>query len=342
MRLHHRKPNIDNLYKVLHCQIPSRPTLFEYFMNDTLHAALAGRPVPTGADAVTRLKFDIDAFAAAGFDYATTYGCAMAFKTNEHARKGSMSLNEGFVITDEASFEAYDWPDPDAQDYSRLEKIRGFLPEGMKLLVRGPGGVLMNTIYLVGYENLCIMLHEQPQLARAIFDRMGSIIARYYETVVQYETMGLMMINDDWAFRTQTLLSPAHMREYIFPWVQRYADIGRRAGMPVLLHSCGYFAEILEDVIAMGVHGKHSYEDAILPVEEAYEQYCGRIAVLGGIDLDFILRSTPEQLTVRCRAMLERSSSRGGYALGTGNSVPEYIPQDKYLAILRAGLSYGL
>jgi uroporphyrinogen decarboxylase len=264
----------------------------------------------------------------------------MEFKTGERAREDSMSLNEGFIITDEASFEAYDWPDPGAQDYSKLEKIHDYLPDGMKLLVRGPGGVLMNTIYLVGYDNLCIMLYDNPELARAIFDRMGSIIARYYEIVTQYDTMGLLMINDDWAFRTQTLLSPAQMREYVFPWIKRYAEIGRRAGMPVLLHSCGYFVDILDDIIELSVNGKHSFEDAILPVEDAYEQYYGRIAVLGGIDLDFIIRSTTDQLTARCRAMLERTATRGGFALGTGNSVPEYIPQDKYIALLRAGLEF--
>ena len=248
--------------------------------------------------------------------------------------------NEGFVISDEASFEAYDWPDPDKQDYSRLEKIRDYLPDGMKLLVRGPGGVFMNTVYMVGYENLCFMLYENPDLAKAIFDRMGAIIARYYEIVTQYDTMGVLMINDDWAFRTQTLLSPKQMREYILPWVKRYTDIGHKAGMPVTLHSCGYMVDILDDLLAIGIDGKHSFEDTILPVEEAYEQYCGKIAVLGGIDMDFIVRSTPEEITARSRAMLDRSATRGGFALGTGNSVPEYITQEKYITLLRAALDY--
>jgi len=340
MKLHNRKPDIENLYKVLRGQVPNRPTLFEYFMNDKIDAVLAGRPAPLGGSDLEWLKFYVDAFKAAGFDFATTYACNLEFKTNEHGRKSSMSLNEGFVITDEASFEAYDWPDPDKQDYSRLEEIRDYLPDGMKLLVRGPGGVMMNTVYLVGYENLCVMLYDNPELVRAIIDRMGSIIVRYYENAVQYDTMGILMINDDWGFRTQTLLSPAQMREYVFPWVKKIADIGHNAGLLVTLHSCGYFTDILDDIVAMGINGKHSYEDAILPVEDAYEQYCGRIAVLGGIDMDYIVRSTDEQLTARCRAMLERTAERGGFALGTGNSVPEYIPNDKYFTLLRAGLEF--
>jgi uroporphyrinogen decarboxylase len=38
--------------------------------------------------------------------------------------------------------------------------------------------------------------------------------------------------------------------------------------------------------------------------------------------------------------MLKRAEGRGGYALGTGNSVPEYIPQDNFIALLKAALNY--
>jgi len=83
---------------------------------------------------------------------------------------------------------------------------------------------------------------------------------------------------------------------------------------------------------------KHSFEDTILPVEEAYEKYQGRIAVLGGIDLDFVCRASPREIRKRSEAMLERSSGRGGFALGTGNSVPEYVPDENYFAMIDAAL----
>ena len=36
--------------------------------------------------------------------------------------------------------------------------------------------------------------------------------------------------------------------------------------------------------------------------------------------------------------MLERTAGRGGYALGTGNSVPDYVPDENYFAMIRAAL----
>ena len=340
MKLHNRKPDIENLYKVLRRQVPNRPTLFEYFMNIPLYERLAGRNAPDAGDYLEMLKFMTDAFAAAGLDYVTMFNTLIDFpRTLEH-RKATFSLNEGFCITDEESFERYTWPEIKEQEFNVLERIKNYLPEGMKILIRGPSGVFSNTLYLVGYDNLCYMIYEDPDLLRAIVEKIGERIVKYYETAGQYDTVGLMIINDDMAFKTQTLLSPDQLREFFFPWHKKIAEAGRRANIPVVIHCCGYFEDILDDIIDMGVVGKHSFEDAIMPVEEIYEKYAGRIAVLGGIDMDFILRSSNEEIYARSRAMLERTATRGGYALGTGNSVPEFVQGDKYLALIRAALEY--
>jgi uroporphyrinogen decarboxylase len=76
-----------------------------------------------------------------------------------------------------------------------------------------------------------------------------------------------------------------------------------------------------------------------MPVETAYDRYHKRIAIMGGLDVDFICRSTPEAIYNRAAAMLKRAEQGGGsYALGTGNSVPEYVPDAHYYAMTRAAL----
>jgi uroporphyrinogen decarboxylase len=88
----------------------------------------------------------------------------------------------------------------------------------------------------------------------------------------------------------------------------------------------------------MKYDGKHSYEDKILPVEQAYERLNPEIAVIGGLDLDFICRKTPREIYSRACGMLEKTSRRGGYALGSGNSIPDYTPYENYLAMLAAAI----
>jgi len=197
--------------------------------------------------------------------------------------------------------------------------------------------VLENVISLVGFDNLCFLLADDPELVTDLFAEVGRRLARHYEKAAAHDAVGACISNDDWGFKTQTMLSVADMRTYVFPWHVKIVETIHAAGKPAILHSCGEAREIMEDIIGvMKYDGKHSYEDVIQPVEQAYDRWGGRIAVLGGIDVDFIVRSPAAEIHRRACALLERTVARGGYALGTGNSVPEYIPDDKYFALIRA------
>jgi len=332
------EPNFENLLKVLRREKPNRATLFEFFLNAPLYEKLAD---PALVSANPNWQWGslnpvvVSAFTNAGYDYTTVYGSEMRFKAKEIPGKKTISLNAGVLISDRDSFEQFPWPDPDAFDYSRLTDSEHLLPEGMKMIVWGPGGVLENTIAMVGFDSLCMMLVDDPGLVKDIFDAIGSRLVRYYELSAPYDKVGALISNDDWGFKTQTMLSPEDMRKYVFPWHKKIVEAIHAQGKPAILHSCGNLAKVMDDIIDdMKYDAKHSYEDSIEPVEEAYKHWVDRIAILGGIDVDFICRSEPGKIKERCRAMLELTRDRGGYAMGTGNSVPEYVPDENYLAMI--------
>jgi uroporphyrinogen decarboxylase len=172
-----------------------------------------------------------------------------------------------------------------------------------------------------------------------VFEQVGSRLVQYYNKAVQHDCVGACLANDDWGFISNTFISTDELRRFVFPWYKQIVDISHAAGKPVILHSCGYFENIIEDIIEdMRFDGRHSYEDNIMPVEKAYENYHDRMAIIGGIDVNFVCGSTPDEVYDRSKAMLERVSERGGFALGTGNSVPEYMPDENFFALIRAAL----
>jgi uroporphyrinogen decarboxylase len=331
------EPDFNNLLKVLRRETPGRPTLFEFFLNSRLYGKLAGDRWTDDPSPLAQWRGLIAAFRAAGYDYATVNGSPFRFPGGEHERVQTLSLNQGFVITDRKSFDAYPWPDVEALDYTTLQTVAPDLPRGMKLIVCGPGGVLENVISLLGFDNLCFLLADDPVLVTDVFEQVGRALVRHYERAAAHNTVGACISNDDWGFKTQTMLSVADMRRYVFPWHVKIVEAIHAAGKPAILHSCGQAREIMDDIITlMRYDGKHSYEDVIMPVEEAYARWGSRIAILGGIDLDFIMRSSGEEIFRRSRAMIEQAAAHGSYALGTGNSVPSYIDDEKYFAMIRA------
>jgi uroporphyrinogen decarboxylase len=335
-----REPDFANLLAVLRRQAPARPTLFEFILNDRLYERLTGGEV---ADLDERLGPGvrrIHAFRNAGYDYTITVVPGFVFPIGEKERASTISLNEGCVIRDRQSFEAYAWPDIDAVDFAILDDLAPYLPDGMKMIVPGPaGGVEEIVIRLVGYENLCYMMVDDADLASDVFAAVGSRLVAFYQRVAPHPGVGACISNDDWGFKTGPLLSMDQMKRFLFPWHKKIAATIHAAGKPAILHSCGRFdrvADIIRD--ELGYDGRHSYEDAILPVEEAYEAYRDHFAILGGIDVDFMCRATPEEIFGRCRRMLDQVGDRGAYALGTGNSVPLYLPDANYFAMIRAAL----
>lgn len=334
-----RRPDFRNLLAVLKCKAPARPTLFEFYMNDNVMARLAGIDACCPAGSLELPRLWIRAFRNAGYDYATVCSWmldSVCFPV-ERAKESSMSMNEGGVITDRASFDAYPWQDPQKGHYKWLDELAADLPGGMKLIVSGPCGALENVISLVGFETLCFLMADDPVLVSDIFEAVGSRIVSYYRNAIAHDTVGAAISNDDWGFKSQTMLAPADMRKYVFPWHRRITELCHAAGKPVILHSCGNLDEVFTDMVEdLAYDGKHSYEDVIRPVEKAYELQIGRIATMGGIDVDFMCRHPPEEVYSRSRKMLDQAAARGGYALGSGNSIAKYMPDAAYFAMLRA------
>jgi uroporphyrinogen decarboxylase len=331
------QPDFRNLLQVLARRRPDRPTLFEYYMNKSVYADLTRGRVYAESDDLASWKQLIDAFAAAGYDYTTITLPGFTFAIGDRGHGRSVSLNEGSRITDRASFRAYPWPDPADVRYDLLDRLAEYLPTGMKLVVPQPVSIFGGTVNLLGFDQLCIMLYEDEALAADVFAAVGERLVAYHLETMQHDSVGACLINDDWGFKQQTRVSPQHLRRYVFPWYRRIVQAAHAAGKPVILHSCGNLQAIMDDIIDdLQFDGKHSYEDLILPVEDAYDRYGARIAILGGIDVDFLCRRSAEEVYARSKAILERSAERGGYALGTGNSVPEYLPKENYYAMLQA------
>jgi uroporphyrinogen decarboxylase len=144
-------------------------------------------------------------------------------------------------------------------------------------------------------------------------------------------------MGDDLGFKTSTLISPKTIRERIFPLYRLIINQIKSAGKPFLWHSCGKIFAVMDDAIALGIDAKHSNEDQIAPFDEWITRYNDRIGLLGGIDVDLLCQKSPEEIfgQVLEKGQRFRGMARG-YALGSGNSIPEYVPAEGYLAMLRA------
>lgn len=325
---------------------PDRVPFFELFHDAEIMAAIMGRPAPPDPNAYrqwrleffTTLNYDyMNAYHTVGFSEVPTLLADDTSAEQSRGKRGWEDEHHGPIASWE-DFERYTWPTVSDSNFEDIEKVAAILPDGMRATVTLPGGVLENLIRLIGYEPLCYMLIEQPDLVQAVVDKIGQTELEMYGVLCQFEHVGLVWLNDDLGFKTQTMIGPAHLRQYVFPWHKRLVQYAHDHGKPVVLHACGNLREVYDDLIDdIGFDAKHSFEDVIQPVTEFKREYGSRIAAMGGIDVDVMARLDEQQVRQYVRRTIEQCAPGGGWALGSGNTVANYIPVSNFLAMLDEG-----
>jgi uroporphyrinogen decarboxylase len=245
-------------------------------------------------------------------------------------------------ITNWQQFGQYPWPDVQKSRTRALEWYEKNLPDDMCIIGGLTGHFCENLSWLMGYETLCTSLYDHRDLVEAIARRCLDIDRAVTKRLLEFERVKIIWGSDDMGFRTGTLISPKDMRALVLPGHKELARLAHDAGRCYILHSCGNLKAIMDDLVEdVRIDARHSFEEAILDVREAKRLYGRRVALLGGIDMDFLCRSDQEAVRQRVRETLAVCQPGGGYCLGTGNSVANYVPVENYLAMLDEGRKFA-
>lgn len=95
-------------------------------------------------------------------------------------------------------------------------------------------------------------------------------------------------IADDWGTQKSLLISPRTWREFFKPLYKDYCDLAHSKGKYVVMHSDGYIADIIPDLVEIGVNALNS-QLFCMDIDKIAEMYHGRIAFWGEIDRQFAL-----------------------------------------------------
>ncbi|MBP1658515.1 MAG: uroporphyrinogen decarboxylase [Bacteroidetes bacterium] len=137
------------------------------------------------------------------------------------------------------------------------------------------------------------------------------------------------------------MISPALLRKYFFPWLKKIGDLARAAGKPFMYHTDGVLYDIMEDIIACGVDALHPIEPKAMELAEVKRRYGDRLCLIGHVDVDMLARGTREQVRDQVRKNIAEAWTGTGYCAGSGNSIPEYVNFDNYMAMLDAVREFG-
>ncbi|WP_246552206.1 uroporphyrinogen decarboxylase family protein [Vallitalea pronyensis] len=336
---------IPNYKHILHAARnikPERMPLYEHIisietMEQITHTSFG--PLINGdlADKREFMKHYTGFFKEMGYDTVSMECCIGPIMPGS----GALGGHQPGVIKTREDFQRYPWDDIPSlffKQYSDLfQLLEEEMPEGMKA-IGGPGnGVFECVQELVGYTELCYLSVDDPHLYDDIFHAVGHVMYKIWERFLQEfgDTYTVCRFGDDLGYKSQTLISTDSIKKNVVPEYKKIIELVHHYKKPFLLHSCGHIFDVMEDLIHVaGIDAKHSNEDQIAPFSEWIHRYGDQIGNFGGVDMDVLCRCSQEEIKDYVNDVMAYSINHKGFALGSGNSIPGYVPVEGYLTMV--------
>lgn len=323
----------------------SPPPHFDVGVGNDVKAAFLGKPIQS-------LQDDVQFWAEAGLClYPVSFGLVQfggkmttAGQKTGHShyslyRDEDVDMNwaetgKG-LITSDADFEKYPWPNPDEADLSILDAVQSLLPHGMKAIAN-IGKIFTGAWQLMGFTSFCELLEDNPALVTRVLERVAAIQTRITGRVIAHPAIGAVLHADDIAYFSGPMINPEVLRRHVFPAYKRMGEMCRQRGVIYLYHSDGQLKDLIGDIVDCGFVGLHPIEPKPMDGVALKEKWGKKICLLGHIDVDLLARGTPQQIREQTKRNLDLLARDGGYCPGSGNSVPDYVPVANFIAMIEA------
>jgi uroporphyrinogen decarboxylase len=138
----------------------------------------------------------------------------------------------------------------------------------------------------LGFENLCVLLLDDPAFAQEMIDFWRDFVSRMLGRILPHYVPDFITVSEDMAYKEKPMIGPEMTRRFLLPCWQAWAEQTRSAGVPVFeVDSDGHVGLLMPLFIEGGFNSNSPLEVAAGNDLPAYrKQYGTRMAYRGGVD----------------------------------------------------------
>lgn len=188
--------------------------------------------------------------------------------------------------------------------------------------------------YLCGMEDLLVSYTERPERAVRLAAMVGDYACGLFALAVA-AGVDIVVLTDDYAYKTGPLMSPADFRAFVLPALRRAVARVKDLGAWCVKHTDGDVRSLLADIVGTGVDAVGPLEPgAGMDLREVQREFGDRVCVVGNVDVDLLSRGTPEDVSAATARLLREVSAHGGHILSSGNTISSSVRPENLRAML--------
>jgi len=225
-----------------------------------------------------------------------------------------------------------DTPERWADFRARAEGVRAGIEAGRKLY-QGMGiGAYMFLRALLGPEGVLLAFYDDPALVRDMMETWLKLLKSCLLRVQVKVPFFKFLVGEDISYKNGPLISPAMMREFLFPY---YHDLigslrkGQGEPMHAEVDTDGNVDALIPLYTEVGFDTFRPFEVAAGCDVVRHAREHPRLIMSGGIDKR-VLAAGPEAIDAEVRRIIPHMAKRGGYIPTCDHTVPSNVSYESY------------
>ncbi|HSH08775.1 MAG TPA: hypothetical protein VK995_00190 [Oceanipulchritudo sp.] len=204
---------------------------------------------------------------------------------------------------------------------------------------REAGGIVRFAIWgaydilrqLMGDENACVGVLEEPEAVRAILADIGDMQEACIEKILREVPMDILFVHEDFAGNNGPLVGPAVVRDLFNPYYSRMWELARSGGARIFdLDSDGFVDPVVDALLDGGINCLHPVQPVGgTDMVSLRKRYGKRLILRGGID-KFALSRGRAAIDSELDYRLDPCLLGGGTMFGLDHRIPREVTIDAY------------
>ncbi len=191
------------------------------------------------------------------------------------------------------------------------------------------------------YVEFCYRLLDAPD---EVEKQCEARLQNGLESLKRYRDRGIeaAYVAADMADNRGPFFSAAQMDRFILPYLSRWVEGARKAGIYPILHTDGDVTRLLGDLAATGICGIQAVDPvAGMDIRRVKADMGSRLCLCGNVDCGALMLSPPARIYDMTRDLLLSCKPGGCFVLGASNAVVDSTPAENYEAMVRAWREHG-
>jgi len=255
----------------------------------------------------------------------------------------------GFPLKDADLDAVKNWPMPSPDDFDYDMVVDGCVRYPEYALYVGNGGladIINTTGMLMSMERVLTGLAWDDPAVLYLIDRRLDIQLEVTRRSLEVAggKIDFLWMGEDLGTQNGPMISRNMFRKHIRPRHQRFVDLAKQYGLPVVIHSCGSSSWAFADFIEMGIDVVDTLQPEAKDMAPSYikKMFGGKLAFHGCISTAGpVAFGSVMEVVADVRRILEIMMPGGGYCLSPTHALQDNSPTENVVAVYETAREFG-